>query len=130
MKNPDPIYFEDESRTVQSDLPKTQIHNILRQYNNNGGVITHLNQAQAAFKDVTEFTDLKDVLNQAREAEKAFMALPSKVREQFDHDVAVWLDTAHDLDKRAALLNKDAGHGEQLEHPDLLPEGSTPSGDD
>lgn len=99
-----PITDWGESLTVQSDLPKTKINNILRQFQNNGGIITHLNNAEAMYKDVSEFSDLADALNQSKEAEKAFMRLPSKVREIFDHDVATWLDTAHDPEKRQALV--------------------------
>lgn len=96
---------EDPSETVQSDAHLTEIGNIMKSFGAEG--IDILDEVDLMFKDVTEFTDLADALNQAKVAELQFLKLPSKVREVFQHDVAVWLDTAHDEDKRQALV--DAG---------------------
>jgi len=109
---------DDPSMTVQSDAHLADIHNILQNYGAAGQ--TTLDEAALEFKDVSEFTDLQDALNQAREAEVEFMKLPSKVREIFMHDVAVWLDTAHDEDKRDELVA--AGFLEPREVP--VPEGA------
>ena len=76
------------------------------------------------FKDVSEFTDLADALNQAKVAEVEFLKLPSKVREIFEHDVAVWLDTAHDQEKRDALVA--AGYIKSEEVVDLVPDEPGP----
>lgn len=92
----------DESMTVQSDAHLADINHILRQFANDGSKM--LDQADLMYKDVSEFTDLRDALDQAIEADIEFKKLPSKVREIFNHDVAVWLDTAHDQDKRDALV--------------------------
>ncbi len=95
---------KDPSETVQSDAHLADIHNIMRSYGQQG--MEMLDETKLQFRDVTGFSDLADALNQAREAEVEFLKLPSKVREIFDHDVAVWLDTAHDQDKRAALVEQ------------------------
>lgn len=116
----DPIIFEDDSLTVQSDYHKTKIGTILNQFAENGGIITHLAQIQGSYRDVSEFTDLKDAIDQSRLAESEFMKLPSEVRRIFDHDVATWLDTAHDPEKIQALVDKgliNPKHGEQIPLP-------------
>ncbi len=91
------------SMTVQSDKDAADITKILDKYKQ-VGIIDNLNMAEAMFKDVTEFQDFADVMRHAKLAEAEFMKLPSKVREIFGHDVATWLDTAHDEEKRDALV--------------------------
>ncbi len=91
------------SMTVQSDAHLADINQIMSRFAADG--ITSLDEADLMFKDVSEFTDLKDALDQAALAEVEFLKLPSKVREIFNHNVAEWLDTAHDSDKREALIN-------------------------
>ncbi len=93
---------EEPSMTVQSDAHLADIKNIMAQYSETG--MESLDEAELDFRDVSEFTDLADALQQAKLAEVQFLKLPSKVREVFEHDVAVWLDTAHDDDKRQALV--------------------------
>ncbi len=94
---------EGPSETIQSHAAQGNIQEILKRYKQ-VGIVENLNQAQAQFLDVTAFDDFADVMRQAGEAQQKFMELPSKVREIFNHDVAEWLDTAHDDDKRAALV--------------------------
>ncbi len=93
---------DEESKTVQSDAHLADINVIMHNFAQTGDAM--LDEADLLYKDVSEFTDLQDALNQANLAESHFLTLPSKVREVFNHDVAVWLDTAHDQDKRDALV--------------------------
>lgn len=96
--------FEGEvSLTVQSDAPLADIQEILRKYQQ-VGIVENLNTAEAMFLDISEFTDYADAMRHAKMAELDFMKLPSKIREIFGHDVGNWLDTAHDEDKRDALV--------------------------
>lgn len=83
------------SKTVQSDVTRTEIRHILAKYKQ-VGIIDHLRDVDLQFRDVTEFADFSDLMYQSKEAKKIFMSLPSKVREVFGHDVAKWLDAAHD----------------------------------
>ena len=91
-----------ESLTVQSEARQADIRQIIRRYAE-VGILDHLKEVELRYADVSEFTDLGDALRQAKEAEKQFLKLPSKVRELFNHDVAEWLDTAHDKEKQDAL---------------------------
>jgi len=93
------------SKTVQSDLYRTEIKHILAKYHQTG-VMEHMRNVDLQFRDVTEFSDFSDLMFQSKEAEKAFMKLPSKVRQVFGHDYATWLDAAHDPEKLAELRPK------------------------
>lgn len=93
------------SKTVQSDVLRTEIRHILARYKQ-VGIIDHMASVDLQFRDVTEFTDYADLARQTKEAEQAFMRLPSKVREVFGHDMMNWLDAAHDPEKFEALLPK------------------------
>ncbi len=93
------------SETIQSESDQTDIKKILKKYRE-VGIIEHLNLTESTFADVTSFTDYGDVIRTAKEAELQFMQLPSKIREKFNHDTALWLDTAHDEAKRLQLLEE------------------------
>ncbi len=102
----------DPSETIQSDAHLADIHQILKTWELDGHAI--LDEAQLEFKDVSEFTDLADAMNQAKEAEGVFMTLPSKIRELFHHDVAEFLDTAHDPEKRNAMVEAGVLEGVEV----------------
>ena len=91
-----------DSKTVQGDVNQAEIKNILANYEVTG-IVQHMRNVDLAYRDVSEFTDMSDALQQIKEAEGKFMELPSKLREVFDHDVAKWLDAAHDPEKIEAL---------------------------
>lgn len=96
---------EDPSLTVQSDRNRAEIRHILKRYRDTG-IVDHLRQVDLQFRDVTEFQDYRDAMLHAKEAEAAFLRLPSKVRELFGHDHLRWLDVAHDEEKLEELRPK------------------------
>ncbi len=96
-------HFPEESLTIQSDSEKADIRKIMSRYKATG-IIDSLNEADLDFRDVTEVMDFQEAKSIMNEAEFQFMELPSKVREIFEHNVAVWLDTAQDEEKRDALV--------------------------
>lgn len=116
--------FNDESLTVQSQKRESDISFILDRFKKTG-IIEQLNVTAASFRDVSELGDFADVFNLAKEAEEQFMRLPPQVRSIFDHDVANWLDSAHDPEKRQALI--DAGFVEPDPEATVIPNG--PAGD-
>ena len=93
------------SETIQSQAQQGDINHILKKYDQ-VGVIGMLNNAEQVWRDVTSFDDYADAIRHAKDAEMEFMKLPSKVREVFNHDVANWLDAAHDPEKRQNVLEK------------------------
>lgn len=105
---------DEPSKTIQSDADRADITKILKQYKQ-VGIVDHLNVAEATFMDVTEFTDFADLMRQSAVAEVEFMKMPSKVREIFNHDVAEWLDAAHDPEKRDALVAAGFVEPEEME---------------
>lgn len=112
---------EDPSMTVQSDSHLADIKQIMKQYALGG--MEELDETALVFADVSEFTDYADLMNNVRAAEAHFMTLPSKVREVYGHDVAIFLDHAHDQEKRDALV--EAGFLEADEVVDDQPPGTT-----
>jgi len=93
---------DEPSKTVQSDVVRTEIRHILAKYRQTG-VVEHMRNVDLQFRDVSEFEDFSDLMRQSKVAESVFMTLPSKVREVFGHDYAQWLDCAHDPEKLKAL---------------------------
>lgn len=90
------------SLTVQSDAAKADIRKILSKYKEIG-ILDHMRNVQLTYADVSQFSDFADMARATKEAQKAFMKLPSKVRELFNHDHLVWLDCAHDPEQLEAL---------------------------
>lgn len=90
------------SRTVQSEVNRSELKHILAKYEQTG-VLVGMRNVDLTFRDVSEFQDYADLMRQSKDAEAAFMRLPSKVREVFGHDVGTWLDAAHDPEKLEAL---------------------------
>ncbi len=118
---------EEPSKTVQSDRHLADITNILKSFGVEGNDI--LDNIDLVFADVSELGDFTDVMLTVKEAEAKFLELPSKVRELFGHDVAVFLDTAHDKDKRDAMV--EAGFLEAPEVPVVVPDVTPePTADD
>lgn len=112
---------DEPSATIQSDADKADINKILKKYKQ-VGIMEALRETDAIYMDVTEIGDYAEVMRVVKAAEVYFMKLPSKVREEFGHDVANWLDAAHDQEKRDALV--EAGVIEAVE---TTPKG-TPTG--
>lgn len=112
-----------ESMTVQSDADKADIKKILGRYKQLG-IVEHLATTAGKYMDITGLNDFTEVMRTVRTAELEFMQLPSKVREQFDHDVAKWLDAAHDPEKRAELEAKGVieSDGDPLTNPEKTAE--------
>lgn len=114
------------SKTAKSEADQANIQTILRKYKELG-IVDHLNLTEAMFPDVTEIGDFADVVRTAKAAEVEFMKMPSKIREIFNHDVATWLDYAHDEEKRASLLAE--GKIQPVEQPTAGHPGDNPSRD-
>lgn len=121
------------SKTVQADVVRSEIRHILAKYKG-VGIVEHLRDVDLQFRDVSEFDDFADLMFQSKQAEKVFMSLPSKVREVFDHDVAKWLDAAHDeakleelrpkLEKLGVMKPKEAAAA--VSAPAAVPPAGTP----
>lgn len=107
------------SRTVESDVERAEISQILRKYEG-VGIVDHLANVDRIFRDVSEFEDFADLMRQAKEAERHFLELPPQLRDVFDNDHHRWLDVAHDPEKLDEVRPK-------LEELGLLEPVATPA---
>ena len=85
----------DFSFTKQSHKAECDINNILSQYKRTG-MITHISARQAQYIDLPDASDLQEAFAVAEEANAAFMSLPAKVRDLFDHDPVKFLQALND----------------------------------
>lgn len=90
-KTPTVTHFDPESSlTRQEDLPRSNIVNIIDSFRRKG-VMPQVNERRGSYRDVSEFTNLKDILNQSLQAERDFMRFPARFREIFANDHLEWL---------------------------------------
>lgn len=98
----------EENRTIQDAEPDTNINEILRRYGvTNDRMPTASELAKlpmsdqlARYGDFTGETDFQFQQNALIEARDAFMALPARVRKEFDNDPAKLLEFVHNPDNR------------------------------
>jgi len=114
---------KEPSMTVQSDAHLADISQILDNWGASGSDL--LDNVAMQFKDVSEIGDYHDVMLEVKRAEATFMELPSKVREIFGHSVETWLDTAHDEDKRDALVEAGFIEDTRKGDPEVVRKGET-----
>lgn len=93
--------FSKGGRTKQSFKAECDIKNIMKRFEKTGQV-AHLARNPGAYMDLPEESDYQEAMNIVLQAERAFAALPSKVRQRFDNDPRVFLEFV-DLGDRAAL---------------------------
>jgi phage internal scaffolding protein len=97
-----PIVFPaDSAVTKQSFKEECDINTIMRKYQLNGE-LPILNQQFPQYLDCTgiEFQTYVDYVSQARDM---FMSLPSKIRNEFDNDPALFVDFCSQESNRAQL---------------------------
>lgn len=85
----------DHSMTKQSSKNECDINLILKQYQKTG-IINHIQSHQPSFQDLPDQSDYQSSLHLLREAQNAFAQLPSKVREHFDNNPALFLGAFND----------------------------------
>lgn len=85
----------DEMVTKQSHKAECDIHNILKQYQRTG-IITHVQNARPTYEDLPSGVDFQQAMNTVLEAERAFLALPGKVRAHFDNNPERFLAAFYD----------------------------------
>jgi phage internal scaffolding protein len=109
--------------TKQSHKDSTDINLIIAQHSRTG-ILTHLNQAEARYADVSELGDYQDALDVVHQAESDFMKMPSAARQVFGNSAARFLDAAHDPDKRHLL--EEAGLIRRAPTPTPEPVSASP----
>lgn len=93
------------SRTKQSFKDECDINNILKQYKSTG-MLRHINEkaAKGTFADLPAPMEYQDALNMVIQAEDAFAALPSKLRDRFNNDPQEFLAFQQDPRNQRELV--------------------------
>lgn len=110
---------EDLYAFIQSFAESTDIHAILRRYQN--GEVDVLEKVQGFYGDVTEMPrTYAEALQRIADSEKVFMSLPVDVRAKFGHSFSEFLAASQDADFLDRLGVKPD------EQPEPVPADSTP----
>ena len=103
----DPVAYGTEncqpSLTDQSQADACDVNKIMEKYERHG-LVTHVNQYEGEYADVTGAVDYHEALNIARDAEAMFMTLPSRVREEYGNDPGAFLDAVDDPGQKDRLV--------------------------
>lgn len=91
--------------TKQSMAAQCDINNILKQFKMTG-VISHISvhASKGTYQDLPESLDFQESLHTVKRAQDAFASLPSKVRNRFDNDPALFLMFCSDPANAAELV--------------------------
>lgn len=88
---------EDTYAFIQTFAESTDIHSILRRYQN--GEIDVLQKVQGFYGDITEMPhSYAEALQRISDSEKFFMSLPVDVRAEFGHSFSEFLAASQDAD--------------------------------
>ena len=88
---------EDIYAFIQSFAESTDIHSILRRYQN--GEVDVLEKVQGFYGDITEMPKTyAEALQRIADSEKVFMSLPVDVRAKFGHSFSEFLAASQDVD--------------------------------
>lgn len=89
------LVCEGPSLTRQEFAEDCDINVLMARYEKTG-VISHVNQRQPLYLDMSAVPDYHTALLQLQAAEAAFMSLPASVRREFDNDPAKFVAFAED----------------------------------
>lgn len=90
------------SMTSQSHKDECDINNILSLYKKTG-ILSHISKHTAEYMNLPDSFDYQDSINTVLRAQDAFATLPSKVRDHFQHDPALFLAAFGDPAQHAQL---------------------------
>lgn len=89
-----------ETRVQQAEKHEADINYIVNNYVRSGEVnVPQI--AEGVYGDFSDVADFKTCMDRVRDAETAFMELPSNIREAARHDPANLIDLAYNPDRRA-----------------------------
>lgn len=99
-----PFACEGETMTKQSLAAEADVNVIVSKYVKTGDPAI-FRQRAGEFLDTTSVGDYFTCLNRVKEAEEAFLTLPSRVRDQFDNDPGKLELAMRDPAQREALVS-------------------------
>lgn len=85
-------FFKPVTRVKQSFVAECDINNILKQYSTTGQ-LKHISAkaATGVYQDLPDEIDFQTSMNIVKQGEMAFATLPSKTRDRFNNDPALFL---------------------------------------
>lgn len=125
-QRPHAIDLSEGGRTKQSFKDECNINFMLKTYQS-GGKPPAVNHFPARYGDFSQSRDLHSALNQVREAETAFDALPAEVRKRFGNDPGELLDFMSDAENAAEAAKLgliDAEPPDQVDDDQVEPEAA------
>lgn len=84
------FYTGSETKVIQSAKDECDINTIVRNFGITGQLPP--NTRVPRYGDFSEVTDYRSAMQAVREAEESFMAMPARVRAQFDNDPQKFLE--------------------------------------
>lgn len=101
---------EGPSMTKQSMAKDCDVNEIVKRFDRTG-LITHLQQSEGVFADVSELGSYQDAIMTVREAQESFLSLPSGLRSHFGNDPASYVQWAASAtaEERTELYNSITG---------------------
>lgn len=91
------------SKTDQSFKEMVDVNNIITRYRKTGQ-ISHLRKNVGVFADVSKVPDLLTATVLVKDAQEAFMQLPSDIRQNFDNDPIKFFNYYHDEKNTEKLI--------------------------
>lgn len=122
-KSRSPLGDFGESMTQQSDLPQSDIHNIIKQFERTG-VLNHDAKYQGTYGDYGSMPDFKEAQYLIANAKSMFNELPATIREEHANDPARFLDWIQNPKNRDAIEEK----GFSTDHLPHIDSGDAPIG--
>ncbi|WNK15061.1 MAG: internal scaffolding protein [Microvirus sp.] len=104
-------FSKSPSLTKQCFADECDINNIVEAFAERG-IISHVNEASPRYGDFVGFPDYQSALNSVNAANASFMALPAKIRSDFDNDPAAFVAFCENPENMPALV--DMGLAEAL----------------
>lgn len=92
-----------ESLTVQAEKDACCVNNIMAKYRQTG-LVTHVNERQGRYEDVSTAPQFQEAMNIVVEAQRSFDLLPAEIRKRFDHDPAEFLKFVHDPENKGEMV--------------------------
>lgn len=100
VRQPQPV--GDRSLAKQSMRDECDINRIVRQYQRTG-IVSHIAERAGQFLDLPDACELQTSLEVVRQADEAFAALPSVVRDEFGNSPETFLLAFRDPAKKERL---------------------------
>jgi len=113
------------SLTRQEFAEECDINTIMARYETTG-VISHVNQREAQYLDMTLYPGLQASMDAMREATLQFNALPANVRREFDNDPQKFVDFAVEKDNLPRMREWGLAPPEKAPEPPIRVEIANP----